>query len=152
MCRRCIEWVPPAAKLNGATIGTARCPRPWQVSYQPEGGTMPDPADTFLLGIIVGLQRQRADLVLSGDVDIAAIRRLADAVHQLSVVAPGTVVIDLAAVTFAGAVLVNFLARLHRGIPVTSVICVCRPTAMATAVLRVTNMAQITTVLDHVPA
>jgi anti-anti-sigma regulatory factor len=61
---------------------------------------------------------RRADLVLSGDVDLAACRPLADAVDQLAAAAPDTTVVDLAAVTFAGATtLVNFLASLRAAVP-----------------------------------
>ena len=59
-------------------------PEPPACVTQPEGATMPpDLNDTFLITTTRAPDRRRTDLVLSGDVDMAALPRLDDAVDQI---------------------------------------------------------------------
>ena len=113
------------------------------------------PADlngTFLITATIAPDFRRTDLALSGDVDMTALPLLADAVDQIGRAVPDTVVVDLAAVTFGGATLVNFLAHLHRAAPTGSALLICRPTPLIRTVLRITNMVQIATIRDDAPA
>jgi anti-anti-sigma factor len=112
---------------------------------------MPDP-HTFLMTVTVLPERRRIDLVLSGDVDLEARPLLAAAVDQLAAAAPHTTVVDLAAVTFAGAVLASFLARVRTAIPCGSQLVVTRPTPMTHKVLQLTGMEQISTICSDVYA
>ncbi|GAA3387789.1 hypothetical protein GCM10020369_31550 [Cryptosporangium minutisporangium] len=52
---------------------------------------------------------------------------------------PPGVLIDLAAVTFAGSALLNFLARLSRRMPAGTELIVWRPSARASLVLRASS-------------
>jgi anti-anti-sigma factor len=102
-----------------------------------------DPDGTFLATMSATLQGQRADVSLSGDIDIAARPSLADVINRLAATTAETIVVDLAGVTFAGSVLANFLAGLRNAIPAGTVLVVCRSTPMTRIVLRITEMAQI---------
>src|SRR4051812_34704303 len=68
----------------------------------------PEPDDHFSITVTVAPGRERADLVLSGEVDMPARPQLAEVVDQLAITAPHTVVVDLAAVSYGGSVLVNW--------------------------------------------
>ena len=68
----------------------------------------------------------RADVRVAGDVDAAAAPLLADAVGRLCEWSPRTVFVDLAAVTFAGPELPEFLATTHRRMARSSSLVVSR--------------------------
>ena len=104
--------------------------------------------DTFLITVTSAPELRRTDLVLSGDVDMAALPLLADAVNKISGASSHTVVVHLGAVTYGGSTLANFLARVHRAAPPGSALLLCQPTPMIRTILRVTNMAQIATIRD----
>jgi anti-anti-sigma factor len=112
----------------------------------------PESDDSFSITVTVAPGRERADLVLSGDVDLPARPLLADVVDQLAAAAPHTVVVDLAEVTYGGSVLVNFLAGVHHAVPVGSLLVVCRPTPLAYWVLRITNMDEIARIREDLYA
>jgi anti-anti-sigma factor len=112
---------------------------------------MPDP-HTFFITVTVMPEQRRADLVLSGDIDLQARHLLAAVVDLLADVAPQTTVVDLAAVTFAGSVLASLLARVRTAIPAGSLLVVSNPTPMTRKVLQLTDMEQITTILNDVCA
>src|SRR4029453_3544748 len=103
----------------------------------------PDLCSTFLITVTASPGRQRVDLVLSGNVDLPARRLLADAVNELAAAAPHAFVVDLAAMTYGGSVLVNFLARVHKAVPVGSVLLVCRPTPFTYQVLKMADIGHI---------
>ena len=100
---------------------------------------------TFSLSVTFRSPRH-AELVLSGDVDLTARQQLADAVDQLAVAAPDTTVVDLDAVGFAGATLVNFLANVRAVIPARSALVACRPTPQCCFVFQKTDAAKIATI------
>lgn len=103
------------------------------------------PADvsrTFSISVSSGTAG-RMHLVLSGDVDLAARPQLTHAVAQVAAAAPRTVVVDLAAVTFAGSALVNFLAGVRLGVPDGAVLLACRPTPAVNWVLTASDGADI---------
>lgn len=104
-----------------------------------------DPDGTFSISVTLRSAR-RAELLLSGDVDLPARQPLADAVDQLAAAAPDHIVVNLAAVTFAGATLVNFLASVRAAVPPRSVLVACRPAPLVHFVLRMTDAAQIATI------
>jgi anti-anti-sigma factor len=81
-----------------------------------------------------------AYLRMAGEVDIAAEPALADAVDRLHAVAPRTVVVDLAAVTFACSALVNFVIRVRRAIPDGASVVLCRPTPTVRCLLSLLAM------------
>jgi anti-anti-sigma factor len=107
---------------------------------------MSEPSGSFSIVVTVTSERRRADLLLSGDVDISAKPVLADAVDRVAAAAPQVAVVDLAAITFAGAVLLNFLALLHQALPAGSTLVVCRPTPVVRRILKIAAMEQLGTV------
>jgi anti-anti-sigma regulatory factor len=112
----------------------------------------PDLHGTFLITVTHVPEQQRSDLVLSGDVDMTAQPQSAGAVEQIGAASPRTVVVDLAGMTFGGATLVNFLARIHRAAPTGSLLLISCPTPILRTVLRITNMAEIATIRDDMYA
>ena len=77
-------------------------------------------------------------------------RKLDDAIHRLTDAAPDTVTV--AAVTYAGSVLANFLARVRQAVPATSALTVSRPTHWTRFILHVADVAHIVKIDDVVPA
>ncbi|WP_073258360.1 STAS domain-containing protein [Cryptosporangium aurantiacum] len=77
---------------------------------------------------------------LVGDVDTAATRLLSDAVDWLADDRAPVVLIDLAAVTYAGSALLNFLVRLFQVMPADTEVILWRPSPRANFVLRTATM------------
>jgi anti-anti-sigma factor len=113
---------------------------------------MPSDPHTFLITVTVMPERRRTDLVLSGDIDLAARPLLCAAVDQIAAAAPHTTVIDLAAVTFGGSDLASFLARVRTAIPAGSLLVVSGPTPMTRKVLQFTGIERIAIIRDDVYA
>jgi anti-anti-sigma factor len=105
-----------------------------------------DPHTLLTVTVIPG--RRRTDVVLSGEVDLAARPVLAAAVDRLAEAAPDTTVIDLAAVAFCGSDLASFLASVRAAIPAGSRLVLAHPTPMTHKVLQLTGMDQIGVVRD----
>jgi anti-anti-sigma regulatory factor len=103
----------------------------------------PESTDEFAITVTITPVIQRADLVLSGDIDLPARPLLADAVSQIARTPLRLIVVDLAAVTYAGSTLVHFLTRLHNAAPADTRISVSRPTPIARLVLQVMAMDQL---------
>jgi anti-anti-sigma factor len=102
-----------------------------------EGSIMSsEPEDSFSIVVTVAPDR-RADLILSGDIDRSADARLAEAVDRVAAAAPRVTVVDLAAITFAGSVLLNFLAHVDQVLPAGSELVVCRPTPAVRRILTI---------------
>jgi anti-anti-sigma factor len=101
------------------------------------------PTTSFSIVVTVAPERRRADLVLVGEMDICAYPVLADAVDQVAAAAPQVAVVDLAAITFAGSVLLNFLARIHQALPAGSELVVCRPPPGVRRILDLADMQQL---------
>jgi anti-anti-sigma factor len=91
----------------------------------------------------------RADVRIAGDVDMAAVQILTDAIRRLSEGSPRSVFVDLAAVTFAGSALPNFLIQAHNRMPRGSFLVVCGPDAMTRSVLAATGLTDIVTVCGN---
>jgi anti-anti-sigma factor len=106
---------------------------------------MSEARDSFSIVVTVASEQRRADLILSGDMDISAIPVLAKAVDQVAAAAPQVTVVDLAAITFAGSVLLDFLARVHQALPAGSGLVVCRPTPVIGRILDIAAMEQLAT-------
>jgi anti-anti-sigma factor len=90
----------------------------------------------------------RADVRIAGDVDLAAVPILIEALGRLTERAPRSVFVDLAGVTFAGSALPNFLFRTHGRMPRGSFLVICRPSPMTLKVLVASGMMDIVTVCD----
>jgi anti-anti-sigma factor len=75
--------------------------------------------DSVRAGLMVSVRSDSsvAYVRMAGAVDIAGDSELAAAVECLALLAPQTVVMDLADVTFACSTLANFLVRVNRVIP-----------------------------------
>ena len=99
--------------------------------------------------VIASPASQRADVRITGDVDMVAAPVLAEAARQLAMGSPRSVFVDLAGVTFAGSALPNFLARAYGLLPRGSSLVVCRPSPMTRWVLHMTDMTRILIVRDH---
>jgi anti-anti-sigma factor len=121
---------------------------PITVNHPGQGGAMPSDPLTLLLTVTVLPGRRRTDVVLSGEVDLAARPVLAAAVDRLADAAPETTVVDLAAVVFGGAVLANFLASVRAAIPAGSQLVLARPKPLTHKVLQLTGMDQIGVIRD----
>ena len=106
----------------------------------------------FTIITTISADQARAVVTLAGDLDIDAWPELNDATHRLADAAPDTVTIDVAAVTYAGSVLANFLTRVRQAVPATSALTVSCPTHWTRFILHVTDMAQIAKIDDVVPA
>jgi hypothetical protein len=63
--------------------------------------------------------------------------QLAEAVDRVAAAAPQVTVVDLAAVTFAGSVLLNFLAQVHQVLAAGSELVICRPTPTIRRILHI---------------
>lgn len=96
--------------------------------------------------------RTRASVELGGALDMDARPELNDAVHRLTLAAPGLVDIDVDALTYVGSDLPNFLVQVRQGIPAGSVLTVSRPSPCTHRILSLTNMAQIARIDDATPA
>jgi anti-anti-sigma factor len=123
--------------------GQADCGTTITVITQAKAATMPSDPPTLLLTVTVLPGRRRTDVVLSGEVDVAARPVLAAVVDRLADAAPDTTVVDLAAVVFGGSVLASFLASVRAAIPAGSQLVLARPKPMTHKVLRLTGMDQI---------
>jgi len=109
---------------------------------------MSEPGDTFSIVVTVAPEQRRADLILSGDMDICANPVLTDAVDRVAAVAPHVTVVDLAAISFAGSVLLNFLARVHQALPGDSAVVVCRPPPVTRRILEMAAMEWLAGIRD----
>jgi anti-anti-sigma regulatory factor len=109
---------------------------------------MSGPGDTFSIVVTVAPEQRRADLVLSGDMDICASPVLAGAVDRVGAVAPNVTVVDLAAISFAGSVLLSFLASVHQALPPDSALVVCRPPPVARRILELAAMEWLAAIRD----
>ena len=105
----------------------------------------------FTIVVTVSPDQARAVLGLAGDVDTEAWPELTDVIQRLAAAPPDIIVVDLAAVTFVGSVLPNFLARLRQVVPATTELTVSRPTRSARFILRVTDAAQFAKTADALP-
>jgi anti-anti-sigma factor len=110
---------------------------------------MSEPGDTFSIVVTVAPEQRRADLILSGDMDISANPVLTDAVDRVAAVAPNVTVVDLAAISFAGSVLLNFLARVHQALPADSALVVCRPPPVTRRILEIAAMEWLAAIRDR---
>jgi anti-anti-sigma regulatory factor len=89
----------------------------------------------FTIITMISADQARAVVTLAGDVDIDVWPEPDDAIHRLADAAPDMVTIDVAAVTYAGSVLANFLVRVRQAVPATSALRVSRPTPWTRFVL-----------------
>ena len=101
---------------------------------------------------MISADQARAVVTLAGDLDIDGWPELDDAIRRLADAAPDTVTIDVAAVTYAGSVLANFLVRVRQAVPATSALTVSRPTHWTRFILHVADVAQIAKIDEAVPA
>jgi anti-anti-sigma factor len=108
---------------------------------------MPSDQNTPLFTVTVMPGRRRTDVVLSGEVDLAARPVLAAVVDRLADAAPDITVVDLAGVVFGGSELAGFLASVRAAIPAGSQLVLARPKPMTRRVLQLTGMEQIGVIL-----
>lgn len=91
----------------------------------------------------------RVHVCLSGEIDMAAVVALSKTVDWLTALAPVGVLVDLAELTFAGATLPNFVARVRQAVPDSTEIILWRAGPATRWVLRVTDMAAIASLRDE---
>ena len=96
--------------------------------------------------VAVSPDRSRAVVTLGGELDMEARPELDDVVHHLTVAAPDRIDVDVSAVSYAGAVLPNFLVQVRQAVRAGSVLSVSRPSHETHFVLRVTDMAEIASI------
>lgn len=109
---------------------------------------MPSDQNTLPFTVTVMPGRRRTDVVLSGEVDLAARPVLAAVVDRLADAAPDITVVDLAGVVFGGSDLAGFLAGVRAAIPAGSQLVLARPKPMTRRVLQLTGMEQIGVIVD----
>jgi anti-anti-sigma factor len=90
-------------------------------------------------------------ICLGGEIDHAGFQQLSDAADRLAKTAPASVYVDLGAVTFAGATLPNFLARVHDIVPNRAALVMCRSRPLVRRVLVLTGMSEIATLREDLP-
>jgi anti-anti-sigma factor len=88
---------------------------------------------------------------VAGDVDLAGEPVLAGVVRQLAATRCGSVYIDLAGITFAGATLLNFLVCLVTRLPDHPATVLCRPNAMTRRMIELTSLDHVATVRADLP-
>ena len=91
----------------------------------------------------------RARVCLAGEIDVAAVVALSETVDWLTALAPVSVLVDLAELTFAGATLPNFVVRVRQAVPDGAELILWRARPTTRWVLRVTDMAAIATLCDE---
>jgi anti-anti-sigma factor len=107
--------------------------------------------DGLTITVLTSANARSALICLGGEIDQAGFQRLSDAADRLATAAPVSVVVDLGAVTFAGATLPNFVARMHDIVPSSAALVMCRSTPMVRRVLELTGMAEIATLREDLP-
>lgn len=85
-------------------------------------------------------------LCLAGEIDMASSAVLAKTIDWLTGLAPVCVLVDLADLTFAGATLPNFVARIRQAVPDGAEVILCGARPATGWVLRATDMATIATI------
>ncbi|MET8152487.1 hypothetical protein ACIBSW_22660 [Actinoplanes sp. NPDC049668] len=90
-------------------------------------------------------KERRAHVCLTGDIDLAASAVLSATIDWLTALAPVSVLVDLADVTFACSTLPNFVVRIRRAVPDGTELVLWRARPATGWVLRVTDMATIAT-------
>lgn len=92
-----------------------------------------------------------ARVSIGGAIDMAAEAALTDAVTRLATLAPRSVVVDLAAVTFSCSTLANFVVQIRNALPEAATLTLCRPTPMTRRLLHITGIDTIATVRSGLP-
>lgn len=109
-------------------------------------------SDPFTITMTAVPGADRAYLALAGDVDLPARPLLADAVDRVAEAAPLLTVVDLAQTTYAGAVLLDFLAGVREVLPAEATLLICRATPFTDRVLHLMDVSRIGTVRHDLPA
>jgi anti-anti-sigma factor len=87
-----------------------------------------------------------------GDVDLSDSRELGLAARQLIDADAGIIYVDLGGTTFMGSTLVAFLVHVGNADGPGRTLVLCRPTAMALRVIRMTGLDKLATVRSDLPA
>jgi anti-anti-sigma factor len=87
-----------------------------------------------------------------GDVDLSDSRELGLAARQLIDADAGVIYVDLGGTTFMGSTLVAFLVHVGNNDGPGRTLVLCRPTAMALRVIRMTGLDKVATVRSDLPA
>jgi anti-anti-sigma regulatory factor len=109
---------------------------------------MSGPGDTFSIAVTAAPEQRHADLVFSDDMDVCANPVLASAVDRVAAIAPNVTAVDLAAISFAGSVLLNLLASVHQAFPPDSALVVCRPPPVTRRILELAAMEWLAAIRD----
>jgi len=88
---------------------------------------------------------------VAGDVDLAGEPVLAGVVRQLVVTRCGRVYVDLAGITFAGAILLNFVVRVATRLPDHPTTVLCRPNAVTRRLIELASLDCVATVRADLP-
>jgi anti-anti-sigma regulatory factor len=92
-----------------------------------------------------------AQVRIVGAIDLAAEAALTEAAEQLRVAASRTVLVDVAGVTFACSTLINFLARVHNGMPQEAHLVIRKATPLTRRLLALARFESII-VMDDGPS
>jgi anti-anti-sigma factor len=123
-----------------------------------KGGTMPPISDGIdqtsdhgltVTARAVDSEDRRAHVCLAGHIDMAACAVLSATIDWLTRLAPVSVLVDLANVTFACSTLPNFVARVRHAVPDGAEVILWRARPEIGRVLQITGMIAIATIRDE---
>jgi anti-anti-sigma factor len=97
------------------------------------------------------LDENRAGVRIVGEIDLSAEPVLDSSIRLLSRMSPRLVQVDLGDVTFAGAALPNFLARMYGQLPPGFSLVVSNPSPQVRRLLQISGMTQIMSIRDGSP-
>jgi anti-anti-sigma factor len=83
---------------------------------------------------------------LAGDIDLAGEAELDEVSHQLAESLVGRIYVDLAAVTFAGSTLLNFVFDLAVRSPGQPAVILCQPASLLSRIFELTGLNKIASV------
>jgi anti-anti-sigma factor len=114
---------------------------------------MSDPPGNPMIIVVFAAPGCRALCVrITGDVDLTGQADLARTAQQLAATMPRMVYLDLTGVTFAGAVLINFLFTVSTRLPAGVSMSICGPPPMTRRIIDLTGLDQFARIRDCHPA
>lgn len=128
------------------------------MSHAIQGGIMLQDSDGIYQGSGPGLtvttralpgNDRHAYVCLTGEIDRDSSAVLSETVAWLTALAPVSVLMDLAALTFACSALPNFVVRVRQAVPDGAEVVLWGATPATEWVLRATDMATIATIRNH---
>ena len=109
------------------------------------------PSEHCTVTITAALDERCAGVRIVGEIDSGAKALLDSSIGLLSRMAPKLVLVDLGDVTFAGAALPDFLAKMHGQLPPGSTLIVSNPYPQVRQLLQLSGLTQIVSIRHRIP-